>query len=553
MTTGWYSLAYAPSPSLDLFGPAVTYFLSDGSSWNSGAGTFFVVPVHLLSVEVSGSTVRYYFAPPPDSVAYEQTDFDSGNHSSAGTLQCADPLMLEATLGSSEARLRGRVTVVANDPTSYGDRFNYFSAGVGAVVPFEITYLLNSPGGWTADVFDRPISYQSSGHVWFTRSVPSSPLEAVSIVGPDEVWGLATFQYTAAARFADGRVKDVSAAGTWTVDKGALATIQKGLLTTEATPAGPENLTIGVSYTEGGTTRESQRVVVYHASDPAPESPTWTMYQGNPFHTGHVPVTLRVPDFQVLWQKGFERPLNPVTAIDGLVFCTLQLYFHPITSLFALDAITGSVVWSKRFDGTYAGPGVFSVNPPSCGDGKVYVQTCDHAPDTWLHAFDATTGNELFRSPHAAQWEHYLAPTLYDDKVYVDGGSYGGMYGFDARTGARLWFTDLPQYDDWTPAVDRERTYAYMQGGLFVLRRDTGALDYTIADRRYQWDGYAMRMAPALGVHAVAIVAHDGRLLSFDLASHRIRWELKREFRGQASLAHGAVYVVDGSRVVVLD
>ena len=62
----------------------------------------------------------------------------------------------------------------------------------------------------------------------------------------------------------------------------------------------------------------------------------------------------------------------------------------------------------------------------------------------------------MFQAPHSAQWERYYAPTIYDGSVYVNGGYYGGMYGFDAFGGAQQWFNSLPQYDEWTPAVEAD-------------------------------------------------------------------------------------------------
>src|SRR5262249_46350421 len=155
------------------------------------------------------------------------------------------------------------------------------------------------------------------------------------------------------------------------------------------------------------------------------------------------PVTPTLTRFQLLWQRNFGIPLNPVSAGDGHVFVTGITYFSSNSPLYALDAHTGATIWSTNFGA------VFSVNPPSYAYGYVYVQTGDHASDTWLHAFDGTTGERLFKSAHEAQWERYYAPTIADGKVYVNGGYYGGMYAFDALTGGQLWFHDLPQYDQW--------------------------------------------------------------------------------------------------------
>jgi outer membrane protein assembly factor BamB len=278
----------------------------------------------------------------------------------------------------------------------------------------------------------------------------------------------------------------------------------------------------------------------------------WPMYQANARHNGYLPISLDPATFSLKWQRavGPEWGLNPVTVADGKVFVSIQSYFSGGLALWALDAVDGATLWSKDFGS------VFSVNPPSFAYGNVYVQTGNHANDTYLWAFESATGALVFKSPHLAQWERYYAPTISDGKVYVDGGSYGGMYAFDAFSGEQLWFQNLPQYDQWTPAVDGDNAYAYVgeyNPGLYVLDRRSGSLRYMIADPHFDWDGWSMNEAPALGDAGDALAIHDGRLISFDLAAHTLRWERERGFAGQPSVAHGVIYAIDGGSLVALD
>lgn len=221
-----------------------------------------------------------------------------------------------------------------------------------------------------------------------------------------------------------------------------------------------------------------------------------------------------------------------------MVFVSQTGYFSG-QGVFAINARDGSVLWSQVY------PDIYSVNPPAYDNGMVYVQTVNNGGDTWLRAFDATTGNEWFQAPHGAQWENYLAPTIYDHKVYVDGGTYGGMYAFDGGSGENLWFAGLNQYDGWTPAVDAKYCYAYIgQSGLDVIDRLTGARAFTIADPNYNWNGYTMGQAPAIGSQNDALAFNGGRLLSFNLAKQTIRWTVTTGFNDQASIAKGVIYVV---------
>lgn len=274
---------------------------------------------------------------------------------------------------------------------------------------------------------------------------------------------------------------------------------------------------------------------------------TWPMFQADETHRGYVPVAVDVDSFKLRWQKSVStKALNPVTTSGDKVFVTEQVYFVN-GSLIALDTSDGSVAWTTSLGAP------FSINPPSYDDGKVYVQTGDHASDTWLHCFSADDGSELFAAPHAAQWEHYLAPTIKDGVVYVNGGYYGGMYAFDGTSGAQLWFNGLMQYDTWTPAVDAEHAYAYVGGVFYALKRTDGTTDYSITDPHYSWSGYSMNLAPVLGDLKEALVIYNGRLMSFDLGQQTFGWDVAGAFTGQPALHAGIIYAVGGGELLALD
>jgi outer membrane protein assembly factor BamB len=175
----------------------------------------------------------------------------------------------------------------------------------------------------------------------------------------------------------------------------------------------------------------------------------------------------------------------------------------------------------------------------------------------YLRGLDADTGAVVFQTPFGAQWESYYAPTIHDGKVYVNGGTYGGMYAFDAFNGSQLWFADtLPQYDQWTPAVDDTRAYAYLgeyQPGLYTRDRATGAPAGFIADTNFDWNGWSMDLAPVLSDQKDVIAIHDGRLISFNTTNNTIRFELQGPYTGQPSYNAGRIYAVKSGRLVVLD
>lgn len=298
------------------------------------------------------------------------------------------------------------------------------------------------------------------------------------------------------------------------------------------------------------------------------------MYQGNAAHTGYVPVTLNPSGFAMRWSQTIHSgvALNPVAAADGKIFVSESTFFSS-AGLYVLDATTGNLLWSTNFGS------IFSVNPPSYAYGNVYIET-GNGFGTYIagvHAFQADTGALVFSSPVSAQWERYLAPTIFDGNVYVDGGTYGGMYSFGGINGSQNWFGYVAQYDGWTPAVDTNYCYVFTGSGdtvpilgeFRIIDRFTGTTVYLITDNAFQWNGYTMNAAVTLGANHDAFAINEpgsvypgyspnGRLLMFDLRADgtntpHVGWVLSDHFTGQPTLANGVLYVNDGGILTALD
>lgn len=300
----------------------------------------------------------------------------------------------------------------------------------------------------------------------------------------------------------------------------------------------------------------------------------WPMYQANPAHTGYVPLTLDTSAFALRWTHSIQSgiALNPVTAAEGKVFVSRGGSFDN-SGLYVLDAANGSLLWSTSFGN------VFSVNPPSYAYGNVYIQNGNGfgTYNSGLHAYQANTGTVLFGSPVSAQWEWYLAPTVYAGNVYVDGGTYGGMYSFNATNGTQNWFGYVAQFDGWTPAVDTNYCYVFTGSGdtvpiigeFRIIDRFSGTTLYLIRDNAFQWNGYTMNAAVTLGTNNDAFAINEpgsvypnysanGRLLMFDLRADgthapHIGWVLSDHFTGQPTLANGVIYANDGGSLVALN
>lgn len=300
----------------------------------------------------------------------------------------------------------------------------------------------------------------------------------------------------------------------------------------------------------------------------------WSTYQGNAAHTGYVPVYLSSSVPSLLWSTPLSSSsFNGLAVGDHTVFVTNSGYFNNADTLHALDQANGSVLWSKGYVNND------STSAPAYVNGTVYLQTDGHSgiAGNFLHAYSARTGASVFDAPYSAQWETYLNPTPYQGNVYTGGGYYGGIYSFNASSGAQNFFGYVGQYDGWTPAVDDQYCYVFtgsgdtvpIYGQFRIINRATGATTYLITDTGFEWSGYTMNSAVVLGSQHDAFSTNGpgsvypqyssaGRLIKWALqadATHtpHIAWELDDHYLGQPTLANGVLYVNDGGILVALD
>jgi outer membrane protein assembly factor BamB len=286
-------------------------------------------------------------------------------------------------------------------------------------------------------------------------------------------------------------------------------------------------------------------------------TPDWQTHQGNAAHTGYVPVTLDPARFAYAWEwrrstSGVLGFINAVVTEGGRVFVTDDEYFGSLTSLYALNETDGSLAWRQDFINYPA------LNPPAVANGIVYVATTGHE-NTFLWAFRANDGTPVFKSAFAGQWPHVLAPTVRDGRVFTNGGYYGGgVYGYDATSGASLWSMFSGDDDMSTPAVDGHHAYHYNGNSLEVYSAATGAAVASITDPQVAVSGYSYHGSPMLGsddhIMALSGGAFSGRasssteqyesrpLTNFSLAARAMRWRSNSTYLTAPAVANGVVY-----------
>lgn len=270
----------------------------------------------------------------------------------------------------------------------------------------------------------------------------------------------------------------------------------------------------------------------------------WSTYNGNATHSGYVPASFDPASFTRRWNRPETGAgTGQAPAIDkGRVFTVSGNWFGK-WELAAINEADGNVAW--RYDmGT-----LHRVNAPAAANGKVFVTSTGHQ-DTFMWVFDQATGQLISKTTLYSQWERYLAPTVVGDMVYTNSGYYGGMVKFNSATNLVEWSnTALPQYDGWTPAVDGNYAYAYMNSQVYAVDTATGSIAFTIANPNGQWMGWstgALALADKMG-----FIVHGGRLVGFDLQARSLAWETNGSTIGQPVVAKGVVYsLAEGGALV---
>ncbi|MGH7179074.1 MAG: PQQ-binding-like beta-propeller repeat protein, partial [Tepidisphaeraceae bacterium] len=159
-----------------------------------------------------------------------------------------------------------------------------------------------------------------------------------------------------------------------------------------------------------------------------------------------------------------------------------------------------------------------------------------------------------FRSPYGNQWSTYYAPVVTGARVFMAGGSYDGMYSFDALTGAQVWFVSTNQYNAWTPAVRDSLVYAYTgdyDPKVLAVTAPSGKTVFEIADPHFSWNGWSMHTAPVLGSSNDLLAVQAGRLVSFDLGTRALRYELNGRFTGAVTVSAAVLYLINDGRLEV--
>ncbi|QJE01821.1 PQQ-binding-like beta-propeller repeat protein [Massilia forsythiae] len=270
----------------------------------------------------------------------------------------------------------------------------------------------------------------------------------------------------------------------------------------------------------------------------------WSGFQGDASHTGMVPVTLAPASFTARWTHetpaiGAEQlRISDIATGNGLIyFSTNPRYTEKRGyALFALKEQDGTEAWRRDFS-SLPYP---STNAPAFANGRIFMSAGSQTSSSF-YAFDAANGTTLFAKTVSEQWNRYPAPAVFGNGVYLGGGIYGGMYGFDANSGMQRWLINERQVGNWTPAVDETHVYNYQNDRLLVNDRITGApVSQVLGLEDLSFYG----ITPMLGAANNVIIAGSKAVVNFDTGANKIRWSVGGSYHVGPAYDNKTIFVL---------
>jgi eukaryotic-like serine/threonine-protein kinase len=278
-------------------------------------------------------------------------------------------------------------------------------------------------------------------------------------------------------------------------------------------------------------------------------APRWPQYGFDARHTMFDPFerTLdqsNVASLSVQWEfmNGNGTGIAPFSG-PALADGVLYVGTYAETTFRALDAATGSILWS------YTGTSFFS--DPAVGDGHVYTASLDgnlyafptNCVGTCTPDWTVPVGTLGTNSP----------PTASRGNLYL-GGYDGRVYAFEAATGAELWSAQVNPMSfadplNFAPAVSLDRVFVSGDRGVYAF---PGSCTTPCAPLWVTNTQFSPAAAPTVAGDLVMVADYQGTLYALDEATGIVQWKgAVTPIPHAIATAHGVAYVASGNGELV--
>ena len=245
----------------------------------------------------------------------------------------------------------------------------------------------------------------------------------------------------------------------------------------------------------------------------------WPTYMQNYLNHGYSESPAPMTN-AILWTApvtGMYHEFPTPVVVDGMVFYTADSIGQGTTdSLYALDAVTGELIW--KYDTGHADDAVTVV------DGRLYS-----ASDS-LFCFDALTGTRLWANgiaDHTGSTPIVLQGSVFCGKNSVSAHE-SGVYCLDALSGELIWADTVLNYPSSCMALSDDiliiptpTAGGVYYGILYAIDATTGEIIWESTESEIgYWDS-----SPVIVDGAIYINDWYERTLAFDLYSGDLIWE----------------------------
>ena len=271
----------------------------------------------------------------------------------------------------------------------------------------------------------------------------------------------------------------------------------------------------------------------------------WVTLGGSSAHRGRYPATLGKHRLVPAWTSlvaADGSAVNQVATGGGLALVSYSNAGRSAPRLRALDLTSGVLRWERTV------PLSNGFSPPTYHRGVVYAQRARAGTDSPdVRAWDAATGVPRWTTNYDDQYAVPYAPVVSDAGVFTMGGVHGGLYRH-SLAGARQWFAEAPQRDEWTPLWHLDRLFLWTGGIFDEVSAADGVRLWTVNTPWSEWKAYAVQTVSAAdGQFAAVLDAAALRLV--DLAGRKLQWTQSGSFRGHPALADEVVYAISPGQV----
>lgn len=274
----------------------------------------------------------------------------------------------------------------------------------------------------------------------------------------------------------------------------------------------------------------------------------WTTFQGNPQHTGYLPMQVNPQKFHVLWRKQLAETTDTgwyvtqdAAVTEKMIYVTLQDFASSYAELTALETSTGKIAWQIPFD--YS----LGISAPAYTDDKLFITSWQQGSGEKLRAYKAQTGKLLFTTPISSlSLSLYGTPVATDTIVYAPTNS--ATHAINTTTGRPTWVSTIGE--SFSPALNGDHLYSMSWQKLIASDATNGAQIYSITN-----NSHYPSQTNSLVINATKqLIYFSGNgenrdLFAYDLTTQQLKWESVGNYYDiQPVLANSTLFAWDYSR-----